>query len=168
MSAVTIASQLQIIHDKLQLYVQQLDAGNAFVCSDLAHLWAKFWDKSQGTKILIMYNGEDVRGPFGTASVLGRVDRRFIVVVSRGRGLEVTERGRPLYQTYQNEQPLFTTVEEVRDLCRTLQFDPQWCEEPIDYKGVLAFATPPGLIVDAMQIEFTVGTQLPVVRADFE
>jgi hypothetical protein len=165
---ILIAQQLLAIHDACQLYAQQLDSGNAFVCSDLVHLWSKFWDKSQGTKILIMYNGEDIRGPFGTASVLGRVDRKFLVVVSRGRGMVVGDRGFPLYQTYQNEQPLFTTVEQVRDVLRTITFDPGWCENPNDYKGIMPFVGPREIIVDAYSIEFSIGTQLPVVTINPE
>lgn len=162
---ITIADQLVTIKSALQPFINQLDSGNAFICSDLAHLWSKLWDKSTSTKILIMYAGEDIRGPFGTAAVLGRVDRRFIVVVSRGRGINVSDRGALLYETVGNAPPLFDVVEQVRDQCRVLTFDADWCENPVDYKGVLLFATPPGLIIDAMQIEFSVGTQLPMVAS---
>lgn len=164
--AVTVADQLEILRHTLREYAIQLDAGNAFVCSDLVHLWSKFWDRSQGTKILILYTGEDIRGAFGDASILGRVDRAFSVVVSRGRGLQVGDRGKPLYQTYQNEQPLFVTVEQVRDLCRTIKFDPQWCEMPVDYRGIKPFASPPDIIVDAYEIQFSCGTNLPMVNAN--
>lgn len=162
---ITIASQFQTILQVVQPYVQQLDAGIAIVCADLVHLWANLWKQSQKTRILIMFNGEDIRGPFATASVLSRVDRKFLVVVSRGRSYNVTDRGAPLYEGIGNELPLFTVVEQVRDILRGIQWDTTWCENPDDYKGIIPFGTPPGIVIDALQIEFSIGTNLPPVSA---
>ena len=78
----------------------------------------------------------------------------------------VNNRAAPLAADFQNARPLFTITEEVRDMCRGFEFDPAWTERPVDYKGVRPFNSGnPDLIVDAFQIEFSVGTQLGMLQA---
>jgi hypothetical protein len=161
--AYTIAQQMQEIIGALKP-AAQAHGGDAFVCSDLVHLWKQLFDKSNSEKVLLMYNGEQIRGEFGIAACLGRVDRQFIVVVSRGRGLTV-ERGTPLIDQNQNADPMFTVVEGYRDIIRGLVTDPIWTEYPVDYIGIIPFPTGnPGLVVDAYQIQFSIGSQLQLIQ----
>lgn len=158
----TVAAQLKIFQDVIQGYLDlQTPKGNAFICSDLVHLWKKLFDNSSALKVLIMCNGEDIRGPFGTAAILSRVDRKFLIVVSRGRSINVLDRATALVDDDgPTGKSLFQYVEDVRDLARAAVFDENWCERPSDYKGFMPFATPPGMVIDAYQIDISIGTQL--------
>jgi len=159
----SIADQMNQIIGVLKTAAQD-NGGDAFIANDLVHMWKQLFDKSNAEKVLLMYNGEQVRGEFGIAAPLGRVDRQFIVVVSRGRSLMV-ERGSPLTNQNQNAIPLFTVVEGYRDIIRGLILDPQWTEYPIDYQGVMPFPVGDGgPIIDALQIQFSVGTQLSLIK----
>jgi hypothetical protein len=135
--------------------------GHAFVCSDLTHLWQLLFQKDNALRILIMYNGETFRETSPGLDILGRVDRHFMVVVSRGRGLNV-ERGVPLYtDTSAGGPALYSWVEKVRDYCRALIFDSEWTEQPTYPKSVEPFNTQGApLIIDAYTVHFDVGVQL--------
>ena len=159
----TISEQLDQIQQSVQSYCNP--GGKASVVNDLVHLWQQLTQKSTGLRVLIMYAGEVPRGPFTVSAVLNRVDRRFLTVVTRGRSLTV-DRGSTLYQGTSVGQALYVDVENVRDTLRALQFDPQTTERPVDYAGITPFSTEgTGMIVDAYQIEFTVGTDIPAVES---
>lgn len=141
----------------------------SFICSDLLHAWKILFDNSQAPKVLIVYNGETQRVNFPGGAITGRVDRRFKVIVSRGRSFQSADRGLPLYQDNQNARPLFDIVDEWRDACRALIFDPLWCERPVDYIGISPFSVEgTGAIVDAYCIDFQVGTQLGMIESGTE
>lgn len=159
-----IKDQLNQIRDTLDEWGEENGfSGHVFVVSDIVHMWKQLFDSSQYPKLLIMYNGEQVRGEFGIAAPLARVDRRFMVVVSRGRSMNINP-GDALTETNQNSPPLFEQVEEVRDICRAMIFDPDWNENPVDYLGVTPFPTEnSGRLIDAYQIEFSIGSQLHLI-----
>lgn len=159
----SIAAQLKTIKGIFDIYCTT-NKGAAFICSDLVHLWKLLFDNSQGLKILIMFNGETIRGEFGIAAQMGRVDRQFVVVVSRGRCLTPNDPGKALVNDDFNAPPLFELVEEIRDVCRAIIFDANWTERPVDFSNVIPFPTEhTGRIVDAYQISFSVGTQLQLI-----
>lgn len=151
-------------------YAQKQGGKNScFICSDLAHAWKILYDSSQAFKILLFYAGESQRVNFPGGAITGRVDRKFNVIVSRGRSLSSTDRGLPLYDDNQNARPLFDIVDELRDLCRGFMFDPAWTERPVDYIGIRPFNVEgTGAIVDAYLIEFSVGTQLGMLESGIE
>jgi hypothetical protein len=161
---ITIRSQLQFIYDTFTIWANT--NGQAYsveVVPDMVHMWEQLLNTSQSSRILIMYNGELIRGEFGIAAPLGRVDRKFMVVLSRGQSLTFPIATQYL-QTTQNAKPLYEDVEEVRDICRALIFDPNWCEQPVDYLGTTPFPTDgSGRVLDAVSIEFSVGTQLGLI-----
>ena len=163
----SITDQLQLMYDTLNDWAGEGNAQNYAVqiVPDLAHMWYALLNTSQSSQILIMYNGEQIRGEFGIAAQLARVDRRFVVVVSRGQSLTF-----PLSQQYlkptQNAVPLYNDVETIRDIVRGLQFDPVTTERPVDYMGIVPFATDgSGKVMDAMQIELSVGVQLELIES---
>lgn len=161
----SIAEQAKAIQDAMNGWLVAPTQGQAFVVSDLQHLWKLLFNKSSGLKVLIMYAGEEIRQVFEGAAILGRVDRRWIVVVSRGRGLYV-ERGISLTDDNQGGEPLFNLVEQARDIVRALMLNPASTERPIDYTRIIQFPTEgTGMIIDAYQIEFTIGTQLQMVKS---
>lgn len=153
----SIADQTKFIRDTLQAWLV-LD-GKAFVAADAVHAWNLVFQKSTGLRVIVLYNGENARNNFEGGSITGRVDRKFLVIVTRGRGF-AAERGDTLTETVGNAEPLYNLVEQARDVCRSLVFDWNFCENPIDYIGIVPFPVPPELIVDAYQVEFSVGTQL--------
>jgi hypothetical protein len=155
----SVAKMMKVMQFTLDQLAQP--EGHAFVCSDLTHLWQLLFQKDNALRILIMYNGETFRETSPGLDILGRVDRHFIVVVSRGRGLNV-ERGVPLVSDTSAGGPaLYTWVEKVRDYCRAMVFDPDWTERPVYPKNVEPFNTQGApLIIDAYQINFDVGVQL--------
>lgn len=161
-----ISEQIKFIVAHLNEYLET--EGEAFACSDLVHMWQQLLNKSNGLRVLVMYAGESLRENFPGASVTGRVDRRFTVLVTRGRALTV-ERGTPLINSGAWGEPLYDMVENVRDMCRSFLMDPNTTERPIDYIGINLFNSEgSGQLFDAYQIEFSVGTQLalPVAVPD--
>jgi len=160
----SIKDQLIYIQGILQaLLVQASAQAQVIICPDLVHLWRTLLDGTQNVKALVLCAGERVRGELGIAAPLARVDRDFIVVLSRGRSTGLNA-GDALVDTVGNSPPMFDIVSYVRDYIRAMQFDPTTCEQPVDYHGFSLFNTEgSGRVVDAYQFNFSVGTQLLVV-----
>lgn len=152
----SVADQANAIRNNLDALAHQ-DGGKALVASDLAHMWAMAWVKSDSPRIIVCYTGEQVRGPFAIAAYTHRVDRSFIVMVTRGRGFNA-ERGDSLTATVGNARPLFTLAEESRDAIRAmLDISQEW---PVDYKSMRNYQAGE-IALDAYIIEFSVATDLP-------
>ena len=162
---ITIADQLNQMRDTFNLWTQEnWSTQSAFIVTDTVHLWKKLFDQSQMPKVLVMYNGEQIRGDFGIAAPLAHVDRRFLVAISRGRGFNLN-RGDSFTEDVGNATAFADEIEELRDICRAMIFDPDWCEHPVDYLGIVPFNTADsGMITDAVQIEFSIGTQLGLIK----
>ena len=140
------------------------EGGIAQVAHDLSHMWELAFNTSQVPKCIITFAGEDIRGDFTTAAQTSRVDRHFIVLVTRGRGYSAN-RGDTLTEQINNARPFYDLLEEARDMVRVLQFDPSVTEamdgDPVDYRGIKP-ALPEDYPLDAYMIEFSIGTQLGV------
>ena len=162
----SITDQLNLMLEVFNVWV--VDNAQPYaveIVPDMVHMWDLLLNTSQSSRILIMYNGELIRGEFGIAAPLGRVDRRFMVVVSRGQSLTFPI-STQYVSTTQNATPFWEDVEEIRDICRALLFDPDWTERPVDYLGVTPFQTHgSGTVLDAQTIEFSVGTQLQLIKS---
>jgi hypothetical protein len=140
-------------------------SGGAFVVTDLVHLWQSVLQQTDALRIMVMYNGETARVNYPGGSITRRVDARFLVVVTRGRGYALN-RGDTFTKTPGGQPPLASLMEDVRNICLAQLFDPQTTERPPDYEGIIPFDTSAaGTVVDAMQIEFTVGNQLPIATS---
>jgi len=162
----SIKEQLKTIYNVFNVWANaNAQQYSVEVVPDMVHMWENLLNTSQSSRILIMYNGELVRGEFGIAAPLARVDRKFMVVISRGQSLTF-----PIAKQYlenvQNAVPFYEDIEEVRDICRALIFDQNWCEQPVDYLGVTPFQSDgSGKVLDAVQVEFSVGTQLGLIKS---
>lgn len=155
----TIEDQANAINDAINQYLGT--SGSSFVVSDMHHLWAKLFDRSTSLKALVMFVGEHVRQTIPGSAILSRVDREWSVTVSRGRSLTL-DRGATLKDETVAGEPLFGWVAKIRDTIRGLELDPDTTERPIDYDGINQLPTEgTPLIIDAYQIRFTIGTQLP-------
>lgn len=159
----TISFQCNWIKSVLSGWAKK-EGGVAVIAHDLSSMWEIAFRTSQVPRCIITYAGEDIRGDFSIAAETSRVDRHFVVLVTRGRGA-TADRGVTLTEQYQNARPFYDLLEEARDLIRVLQFDPSVVEaygqNPVDYRGIKP-ALPEDVPMDAYMIEFSIGTQLGV------
>lgn len=155
-----IADQALKLQQNLDQWIQQ-EGGKCIVAFDAVHMWSLLLSRPGTIRIVVAYDGESPRETFPGGSITGRVDRRFLIGVSRGRGLN-PNRGDNLIGLSGGGRPLFEFTEEVAALCRGIIMDPMTTERPVEYKGITRLDIP-GMIVDAFQIEISIGTQLPIV-----
>ena len=81
----SISQQAQQLSDVLLPYAAK-SGGDAQIVSNLQMLWMQASMANDRPRILICYNGEQSRGEFSVAAANHRVDRQWIVAVTRGRG----------------------------------------------------------------------------------
>jgi hypothetical protein len=128
--------------------------GTCEIVSDFVHLVESILSQKAGAPcVFIAFNSEDPRGENARA---GRVDRGFLVVVSMGRSLQISK-GDILIKGSSGSEPLFALVAQVRELCLGIEFDADR-DECAQYKGTRPFQVE-GFLMDAYQIEFSVGGQ---------
>lgn len=159
----SISMQCNWIRDVLSGWAKA-EGGIAVVAHDPNEMWQLAFNNSQVPRCIICYLGEEIRGDFSIASVMSRVDRQFVVLVTRARGY-TANRGDTLTEQVNDARPFYDLLEEARDLIRVLQFDASVTEaqsgDPVDYKGIKN-ALPEDYPLDAYMIEFSIGTQLGV------
>lgn len=161
-----IAQQAELIKAHFVPWMEQL-GGAVYIASDLVHLYKLAANTTQSPRLAVFFEGEVCsRGDDSVSAYLGRVDRSWWVMVSRGRGFNA-ERGDSLTKTVQNSPPLYTLVEQARDIIRTM-LDVS-VELPVDYKGIEPVpARSEQEIVDAYLIKFMLASDLPVPQAEPE
>lgn len=157
--SIEAAEQLEGVKAALMDWVQQ-DAGLVQIASNPAMMWEMAYAASSKLRIILCCVGEELRGDFSVAAALHRADRQFVCLVTRGRSF-TTDRGMGLTQIVQDNPPLFTLVEKVRDTIRAMIGIS--VELPVDYKGFRSFPLEDGLIMDAYQIEFSTAVDLPAL-----
>ena len=157
----TIKDQLTAVQSALETWAEN-EGGRAYIASDRVHLYDLIGLSQGKPTVVALFMGETIRGEFEVAAALGRVDRQFLAVISRGRGMKANPAD-SLVQDGGGGKPMFELVESVRDIIRTLELDPDTTERPIDYKGIAPVDFGENTRTDAYQIEFSIGTALPVV-----
>jgi hypothetical protein len=131
--------------------------GAVEIASDPAELEFKLAQRPGGTQVYIVFQGEDKRGEF---EEMGAVDRKFLVVVSRGgkamaaRGSDATMKGTG------GGRALFDLVEEARQVGRGVQFA-QSTEVTMDSRSCAPYIFADGSPANAYVMEFWIGVQLP-------
>lgn len=142
--------------------------GTVEVVFDLTELWATAYKASEKPRILICYNGELIRGDFSVAALTRRVDRQWVVAITRGRGFN-NKRGQSLTDTKNNAEPFYDSVETVRDYIRCaigVSEENQRTENPAsgtaDFKAIRPMDNGE-LIIDGYIIEFSTAADLPEV-----
>lgn len=155
-----LARQANTIVEALREWASS-EGGKAFVASDIVHMWEIAYQTTAGTRAILLYAGEDIRGDFSVAAALGRVDRKWILAITRGRGF-AAQRGDSLTKTVQNARPLFDLAEEARDIIRCIR--DVSVELPVDYRGIepMSKIYPEESIVDGYMIHFTTANDLPM------
>jgi hypothetical protein len=154
-----VSDQALIIQQVLQSWAEP-KGGVAVVASNLRDFWKQAATSSQKPRILICYNGDNSRGDFAHANDWHRVDRQWIVAVTRGRGF-TANRGDTLSTTVGNMEPFYDSVEAVRDQIRTILNISE--ELPtVDYKSTKAMQLG-DLVVDGYTIEFSCANDIPMI-----
>ena len=156
---ISISEQADQIRELLSPFAVKY-GGSAEVVSNLKMMWTTVSMANDRPRIIIVYNGETIRGEFAAAAFNCRVDRQWIVAVTRGRGWNIN-RGDSLYKTAGNADPLYTVVETVRDLIRSMLGISE--ELPLDYKRISPM-TSANENLDSYAIEFSTANDVPAIR----
>ena len=154
----SISTQASQIRAVLSPYAAK-SGGAAEVVSNLQMLWMQASMANDRPRILICYNGEKSRGEFSVAAANHRVDRQWIVAVTRGRGWNAN-RGDSLYKTVGNADPFYDVIEEVRELIRSMIGISE--EFPVDYKGMSPMSSG-NKALDSYAIEFSTSNDEPQI-----
>jgi hypothetical protein len=152
----TIAQQLKQIEDAQNVWAKEYK-GKAEIATDIVHFLSLLSLAPGSVRSAILFNGELPRGDI---EELGRVDRSFLIAISRGRSLTLDQAGGLVNKSGSGE-PLFNLVEFSRDSLLAMKFDPDTCERMPYYKGIRRVEVE-GFLIDAYQIEIQIGTQIPV------
>jgi hypothetical protein len=155
----TISLQLKTIKSFLNAWARE-EGGVCEIAHDLSEMWLIAFRSSKVPRCILCCVGEDVRGDFTIAAPTGRVDRQFVCLVTRGKGM-TADRGDTLVDAVGDIRPFYDILEEARDIIRALVLDTTTQETPIDYKGFKS-ALPDDVPMDAYMIEFSIGTQLAI------
>jgi len=132
--------------------------GVAKVVPNLKEFWNQSSMSSQKPRILIVYNGDSARGTFSQITPWHRVDRVWLVAVTKGRGF-YSNRGAGLNDSNVTETPLYDVLETVRDMIRALGTISEETPGP-DYRNTkpMQFG---GALIDGYLIEFTTANDIP-------
>jgi hypothetical protein len=156
----TIEETMKLLLGPLKFYASRVK-GIADIVSDELHLWYYCYNSEDVPKLLLIYNGDKIRGDFKVAALNSMSDFDFDLVVSRNRGLQV-DRAQSLAFNAGNAKPLFQIVEEARNLIRCINtpVGTGLVEWPIDYRGTDKWQMP-GWIMDGYRVHFSVPNFLP-------
>lgn len=136
------------------------NGGTVEIGTDIVHVFALLQTKPGGFRAILHWRAEDKRGEYEEA---GQVDEKFWVVLSFGRSLALNKGDALVDGQAGGGKAIFDLVEECRDLMRGLDFDADTTEGTVDYKGARPFEVPSDTVMDAVELEFWIGNQLPAV-----
>ena len=154
---ITISDEAALILARLQEFAGRY-GGVAAIVPNLRELWNQASINSQSPRILICYNGETARGTFSQISPWHRVDREWLIAVTKGRGYYAT-RGSGLSDASATETPLYDVLETVRDIVRGMQNISEETPSP-DFKSIRPMQLG-NLVVDGFQITVTTANDIP-------
>lgn len=156
---VSISNQASQIVARLSQWAEPL-GGIAIVASNLKDNWKQSYQSSQKPLILVAYMGEDSRGDFPVMNRNHRVDRKWSVIIKRGRGFLVN-RGDSLNVGNQQVEPFYDSVEKIRELLRTMIGISE--EIPIDYRSIRPVSQN-SEIIDSFEILLTTANDIPAIQ----
>jgi hypothetical protein len=161
---VTIKDQLELVEAQFDGWAKE-HSGRVLIATDPADVFTRLTDKPGGVCAFVLFQNEE---KFGEYEELGMVNRTYLVIVSRGRGLEL-DPATNLVRGRAGGPPLFDLIESARQLLRACDFtppqdeqhhDPENAECVPDYKGARPWRGAADLPLDAYELEFSVLTQL--------
>ena len=130
--------------------------GSCKIANDEPHLFAILGENPGAPRSAILFDEENPRSG-ELNDVLGRVDRKFIIAISRGRGFNLNL-GDSLTKGVAGGQPMFELVEQAREVIRSMRFGGD--EEVPYYVGSkrLQFQ---GVTTDAYAIMISLAADIP-------
>jgi hypothetical protein len=151
----TIKEQVQVIYDALAAW-HQVNGGAVKVANDESHLFTILGDAPGAPRTAILFDEETPRAEESN-DYSGRVDRKIIIAVSRGRGFNLNQ-GDSLMKGADGGKPMFELVEELREVLRALRFGDY---EPIPRYLGSARLQFQGVTTDAYKITIGPAAQIP-------
>lgn len=159
----TVKDQLLAIKSSLNDWAKN-EGGTVEIAIDNSHMWEIGALDQTSPRVILCYEGEDVRGDFATADVTQRVDRRFNALVTRSRGYDA-EVGIGLAgidgAASGNSRPFYDLVEEARERIRFAVIDHPDNESPPYFHSIERAPYDGDMRVYGYVLNFTIGTQLP-------
>jgi hypothetical protein len=149
----------------LKDYMEELataEGGKAFIASDLLHMWNIAYQNTQGLRVIICFNGLDMRGGQDYGAILGRADVHWIMALCRGRGFNA-ERDQGLIGDSVNARPFLKLIQEARDQVRSIVG--LSAESPVDFRRIRPMPMNEGSLVDGYIVEFDLVIDLPPITA---
>jgi hypothetical protein len=136
MATNNIAEQAAIIKSTLNDWASlPIRGGYAGMVPNLKQLFIQAAQDTQAIRILVCYGGQSRRGPFTTASATHRVDRKWLIAVTKGESPSAG-RGDFLIEQTGNTDAFLKELATVEDICRWIPNISQ--EGPAnDYEGTV-------------------------------
>lgn len=156
----TITEQLEHTRDSLKPWSDEIK-GRVEIAADAFHLLGILATSPGAPRVAVLFDGEE---KFGDYEELGKVNRKFIIVVSRGRGFRLNPED-SLIKGVAGGRPLYQLVEQCREMIRSIVFDRETTNGIPDYLGTQRFNFESSA-VDAYQINIQILTQLPLRNVD--
>ena len=160
----TIAEQLKAIEKALLGWVKQY-SGSAKIANDVPHLFTILGVKPGAPRCAILFAGETPRST-NFEDVAGRVDRKYWIAVSRGRGF-LLEQGKSLVDGVAGGPAMFELVEEAREIVRALRGAGTEDEPSPYYRGIELMAFE-GVTTDTYRIEVILAADIPEQLSAFQ
>lgn len=135
----------------------KVDSAPAFIASDKIHAWEILKNRPGTCKIAVGFEGEKARVNGPGLDITGRVNQNYYAIISRGRGLQQVRSDNLIYGSG-GGLPLFDLAEQMRDVMRTVNFNPN-TDEQTDYVGLEEWKEI-SFDIDAFICRIWVGTQL--------
>lgn len=156
----TIAEQLRDVRAGLAEWAQTCGA-SVEIAADAVHLWHLLKGKPGAVRALLLFESEQKRGEYEET---GRVDRKFLLILSRGRGFTLDPADN-LVEGSAGGLPMYDVIESARDAVRALNADPQdeTGERLVNYQQTVRVDAGE-LRVDAYQIEFSLAAQMLITN----
>ena len=152
----TIKEQMRLLEKALEPWAVA-NAGSVKVANDKPHLF-QLLGTSPGAPRAAVYFVEERPRSKKFDDIAGRVDRKFWVCISRGRGFNA-ELGKSLTEGVAGGKPMFILVEEAREEVRAARQDDIDETRPY-YKGTYPIDLEDAT-VDAYYLEVVLAAEIP-------
>lgn len=131
--------------------------GSVKIANDVPHLFTILGVNPGSPRTAILFAGEVMRSPDRPET--GRVDRKYWIAVSRGRGFLV-EQGKSLTEGVGGGAPMFQLVEEAREIVRAIR-GATAADEPLPYYISIELMAFEGVTTDTYRLEVVFASDIP-------
>jgi hypothetical protein len=154
----TIDGQIKLLLNALEPWAAD-NGGSLKVANDKPHLF-QLLGTAPGAPRAAVYFVEERPRSEKFADAAGKVDRKFWVCVSRGRGFSA-ELGKSLTEGVAGGKPMFVLCEQARELARGVRLEDQTADDnrPV-YQGTFPIEFE-AATVDAYYVELTLAADIP-------